>query len=217
MQNENKIIWITIAIAVIGVLGVFIALVVSEPKELSKDEINAVLNREDSYSEGSNDAPVTMVIFEDFQCPACYQFKPVVDQLQEEYVNDLKFVFKHLPLVTIHANAQKTSEAAEAAGAQGKFFEMYDVLYDKQIEWEDLDSNALVDKLVEYAQLAGVEDLEKFRNELEEGKYTSKVVRDVDDAQSLGINSTPTVFINGEKISSISYEFIKNKIEAAKN
>ena len=87
---------------------------------------------------GSETAKVTLIEYADFQCPACATYYPIVKELKEKYPEDLRVVFRHFPLITIHKNAFPSAIAAEAAQEQGKFWEMHDILFEKQGEWSDL-------------------------------------------------------------------------------
>jgi protein-disulfide isomerase len=214
MSGENKIIWATVGLAVVGILAVFGILIGLAPSELSDEEKEQFLIQEDSYVQGISDAQVTIVAFEDFQCPACASVQAQLEQIKEEYPDDVRFIFRHFPLRTIHPNAQTASEASEAAGEQDKFYEYHDYLFSTQAEWSSLTGDDFIEKLVEYAEAIEVEDLTKFESELRNGTYTNKVNRDYSDGVNLGIDSTPTIFINGEEVSSLSYQGIKKKIDS---
>lgn len=154
-----------------------------------------------SYMTSTRDAKVNIVEFGDFQCPACAYANPIVQQLIEAYKgnSDVNFVFRHFPLGQ-HSNAIISAEAAEAAGAQGKFWEMNDMLYRGQNEWSS-NSKAL-EIFVGYAQKLGL-DLKIFTDSINQNKFQDIIIKDRSDGQSLGVNSTPTFFINGEKITGV--------------
>ena len=111
--------------------------------------------------------------------------------------DDVRLVYRHFPLISIHDKAQITSEAAEAAGAQGKFWEMHDVLFEHQSEWAGLPADDLIDTLVTYAEEAGVEDIDQFRTDLEEGTYTDKIKAQYNESVEAGLTGTPSFVING--------------------
>ena len=136
----------------------------------------------------SQDALVTLVEYGDFECPYCGQAEPAVRGLIKEY-GELRFVFRHLPLTDVHPHAQLAAEAAEAAGKQGKFWEMHDMLMDHQ--------DALnVPDLVRYAREIGL-DVEKFTADLRRHVGAGQVAEDVDSADLATVSGTPTFFING--------------------
>lgn len=175
--------------------------------EQVKGETTAVtqverLAREDDYkigtasAEATGSARVQVVEFADFQCPACGAAHPPIKQMLETYANDVTFVFRHFPLRTTHKNAQVAALAAEAAGAQGKFWEMHDTLFERQKEWED--SNDPVSKFADYAAELGL-DVTAFRQAVEIEQFAGRIDEDVQDGLVLGVNSTPTFFVNGQK------------------
>ncbi|MCB0212243.1 MAG: peptidylprolyl isomerase, partial [Anaerolineae bacterium] len=119
-----------------------------------------------------------------------------LEQLKADYGDDMRIIFRHLPLLNIHSNAQITAEAAEAAGAQGKFWELHDLLFKEQDNWNSLSESDIIDVLVDYAEEVGVEDLDQFKTDLEEGTYTDIVTEELTQAVNAQINSTPTFVVN---------------------
>lgn len=212
-SSESKIIWITIAISVVAIIGVFVLLIASTPKPLSQEEKNDLLIREDSYVEGKTDAPVTIVTFEDIQCPACASYQPDFNKIKTQYGDQVKFVFRHFPLNAIHKNAYTAGLAAEAAGAQGKFYKFIDIMFTNQKKWEKMNKEELVNTMKEYAKEAGVEDLDRFVSDVNNATYASKVNRDFDDGEKLGVNATPTVFLNGKVVGNPSFEGLEALIK----
>jgi protein-disulfide isomerase len=140
---------------------------------------------------GSDDAPVTLVEYGDFECPYCGQAESVIRELLVERGDDVRYVWRHLPLTDVHPDAQLASEASEAAAAQDKFWEMYDVLLSNQGELTPRD-------LIRYANDLGL-DAERFSEELRRREYASRVSEDVASADESGVSGTPTFFINGRR------------------
>lgn len=140
---------------------------------------------------GPDDAPVTLVEYGDFECPYCGRAEPVLRELVADFGDELRFVFRHLPLADVHPRAPLAAEAAEAAAAQGNFWEMHDLLFAHQ------DALAPVD-LVRYAEELGL-DVERFRSELRRRAYAPRVAEDVTTADESGVSGTPTFFINGKR------------------
>jgi cyclophilin family peptidyl-prolyl cis-trans isomerase len=120
----------------------------------------------------------------------------VVERLKADYGDEMRFVYRHLPLIGIHDKAQITAESTEAAGAQGKFWEMHDILFERQSAWASLTEDDIVDVLVGYAEEIGVDDIEQFRTDLENDTYADKVLAEYDAAVGAGLNSTPSFVIN---------------------
>jgi protein-disulfide isomerase len=216
MSNEAKILTgIGVATLFIVIGAAFLFGGSSSPtKESPKltEEQSKMLIRETNYTKGAPNAKVTLVEFGDFQCPACGAAHPTVNLLLSEYKDDVKFVYRQFPL-PMHQHAKAAAYAAEAAGAQGKFFEMYDALFQNQKDWENSkDVNKIFE---EYANVIGL-DVEKFKQDIADKKFEEKVQKDINDGNALGVNSTPTFFLNGERINGgLPYNEFKAKIDAA--
>ena len=140
---------------------------------------------------GPSDAAVTLVEYGDFECPYCGEAHAIVSQIEKQFSGRLKFVFRQFPLREIHPHAEKAAEAAEAAGAQGKFWEMYDQLFAHQEALGDAE-------LREYARIAGVADLERFERELKDGRYKRELDAALERGEESGVDGTPMFFINGQ-------------------
>lgn len=139
---------------------------------------------------GPAGALVTLVEYGDFECPYCGQAEPVVRELLADF-GDLRYVWRHLPLHDVHPHAQLAAEAAEAAGAEGKFWEMYDMLFSHQGDLE-------VSDLLGYAQELGL-DQRRFSGALRKQKFAQRVAEDVESADLSGVSGTPTFFVNGRR------------------
>src|SRR5205823_5196275 len=143
---------------------------------------------ERDHVRGPIDAPVTVVEYGDFECPYCGQAEPVVRELLGDFA-DVRYVWRHLPLTDVHPRAQLAAEAAEAAAAQGAFWEMHDLLLAHQ--------NALAPTdLIAYAGQLGL-DVERFTDDLRAHAGAARVADGVDSADLSGVSGTPTFFING--------------------
>ncbi|MEK7641947.1 MAG: DsbA family protein [Patescibacteria group bacterium] len=169
---------------------------------------------EADHVRGSADAPVTLIEYSDFQCPACAIYYPLVERLLSESTTTVRFVYRHYPLYPQpHKNAFIASQAAEAAGLQGKFWEMYQLLFDNQKSWENLPNTESV--FEGYATRIGL-NTEAFKKDLASDSVKKRVQRDRDEGISLGVNSTPTFFVNGKAIvNPQSYEAFKKIIDDA--
>jgi len=140
---------------------------------------------------GPDDAKVTLVEYGDLECGHCHQVQPIIRQLREHLGRRLRYVYRHFPLKTIHPNAEMAAEAAEAAGAQGKYWEMHDFLFEHQ---RDLDEA----HLFQYAAQLGLDEL-RFKQDLADRVYSKKVEEDFRSGIRSGVNGTPTFFVNGER------------------
>ncbi len=207
MSSEAKTIFgIGIATIIIVVGGVIMLGSNSQPPKSD----SKALERGDSYKISSTSAKVTVVEFADFQCPACGAAHPIVKQILEQYQGKINFVYRHFPLPQ-HKNAELAAEAAEAAGEQGKFWQMHDLIFQNQKEWSE--SSQALDLFISYAKGLGLDE-EKFKKALSENKFAEKIIRDKNDGSAVGVNSTPTFFINGQKFPGVlSLAEFRNKIE----
>ena len=144
---------------------------------------------ESDHSQGPANAPVTLVEYGDFECPHCGRAYPIVKAVQRRLGKGLRFVFRHFPLTEVHAHAEHAAESAEAAGAQGRFWEMHDRLFERQFALED-------EHLIEYALELGL-DAPRVARELAAHTYKPQVRDDFMSGVRSGVNGTPTFFING--------------------
>jgi protein-disulfide isomerase len=144
---------------------------------------------EHDHVRGPASALVTLLEYGDYECPHCGQAHPVVEQLESRLGDEMRFVYRHFPLSQIHPHAVLAAEAAEAAGAQGQFWEMHDMLFANQ---EALDG----EDLARYAASIGLE-LDRFLDDLATHKYESRVRESFMSGVRSGVNGTPTFFIDG--------------------
>lgn len=145
---------------------------------------------------GNPNASVALVEYGDFECPACAQFVPLLDQAYEEFGDQISITFNDFPLTTIHQNAFAASEAAQCAHLQNKFWEYHDVLYEEQTSWS-VERNPQ-DKFVEYAQQLQL-DADQFTQCVDNNDTKASIREDMTEGEQAGVNSTPTLYINGER------------------
>lgn len=143
------------------------------------------------HARGSHTAPVTLVEFGDFECPYCGRAYPILKELEQQAGELLRVVFRNFPLTNLHPHAEAAAQAAEAAGAQGKFWEMHDMIFENQ---RALDRQSLE----RYAQAIGL-DLDRFRSELDSGIWAERVREHFMSGVRSGVNGTPTFFLNGRR------------------
>ena len=167
-------------------------LTIPEDKSVSREG-----DAESKHVRGNANAQVTLEEFGDFQCPPCGSISDFLDELVKEYDPHLRIVFRNLPL-EMHQHAREAALAAEAAGLQGRFWEMHDVLYREQATWSKADNpRELFDS---YAGMIGL-NVDQFKKEMEGEKARARVDSDQERANSLGVQMTPTVFINDHQMS----------------
>jgi protein-disulfide isomerase len=181
--------------------GAQIRLLISEPEPPTQ-----AISTDDDPSRGVANAPVTIVEFTDFECPSCASMHPVLEEVLKSYANNVRLVVRDFPLA-MHANARKAAEAANAAHAQGKFFEYAALLFKRQGALD-------VPSLKKYASELGL-DRARFDAALDGGTFAAEVRRDIADGEMYGIDSTPTIYVNGVLLKTLSAEDLRAAIDRA--
>jgi len=170
---------------------------------------------EPAHVRGSANARVKIEEFADFQCPSCAALAPALNQAEQKYHGELCVIFRHFPLAN-HKHAQAAACAAEAAGLQGHFWEMHDLLYGSQLIWTRAADTR--EFFTQFAKSVGL-DLERFKIDLESEQVKARIIADQERAASLGANRTPAIFINGERLpdSSLNQNALQEAIAKAVN
>jgi len=146
---------------------------------------------------GPANAPVRIEEFGDFQCPSCGTLHPVLKKLQSEYASRVALTFREFPLAPIHPNASEAARAAEAAGLQGRFWQMHDLLYDYQPAWSD--SKEVRSVFLQYAADMGL-DSQQLSRHMDSQVVQERIAADQRRAVSLGVDGTPALYINGREV-----------------
>lgn len=163
-------------------------------------------------SYGPANASVTLIEYADFQCPACGAYHPLLKKLLADFNGKIRFVYRFFPLTTIHPHALEAAEAAYAAGLQGKFWQLHDMLYEKQSAW--VDSNNVSPIFDSYAQALNL-NIDKFKQDKNADSTRNAIMDEENKGVSIGIDSTPTFFINGKHISNPqSYQQFRDLISS---
>ena len=204
LTNESKLFLGIIAISVV-IIGIA-SIVLTKP---TPTFTNAELLPKEAYAKGNPNAKVVLVEFSDFQCPACLAAKPTVDALFTKHKDKMIFSYRHFPLDQ-HPFSHKAAQAAEAAGVQGKFWEMYDVMFANQEKFSDT-------IFTDLAKQIGL-DMTKFEADMKSGTLTNRVTSDQADGTKFGVNSTPSFYLNGKKLELSSCDDLTKAVdEAASN
>ncbi len=172
---------------------------------------NNVGVEEVSHVLGNPDAEVTLVEYSDLQCPACASFQPVVDEVVEVYGDRIRFEYRHFPL-PIHPYANDAALAAEAAAQQGEFFAYANLLFSNQSQWSN--SSNPQGFFESYAEELNL-DIDEFKRHQDSSILKDKVRSDTNEGRELGVNATPTFFLNGEKMNIETYEDFIMQVAAA--
>jgi protein-disulfide isomerase len=168
-------------------------------------------NEASAQQQTETNAKVTLTEYSDYQCPACAYFHPIVDSLKQEFGTDLNIEYKYFPLNS-HQYAALAARAAEAARNQGKFLEMHNMLFENQRQWST--SNNPISSIINYARELNL-DMDKFTDELNAAETQQIVMEEKQAGVQLGVNSTPTFYINGEKVEQNprTYDAFKSMIQ----
>lgn len=195
---RRLMVWLVAILLVGGSLaGVFYLAKTAKPIENTngsglRDEVSS-----EDWVGGNPEAAVTLVEYADFQCPACGQYHSIIKKLEEELGTQVRFVFRHFPLSRTHPNAEAAAVAVEAAGRQGKFWEMRNILFERQNDWSKKPNPRTA--FVAYAQELGL-TIDQFENDMELDAIKEKIQTQFNGGVASGVNSTPTFLLNGEKI-----------------
>jgi protein-disulfide isomerase len=203
----NKYGWIIFSVVVVGLLGGLVAYTRSTNPAIDVSGVNnnstlkAIPESGNiaDHIEGKTDSKVVLIEYGDYQCPSCGSAYPNVNTLMNEYSDRVALIFRNFPLTSIHPNAKVAAASAEAAGLQGKYWEMHNVLYENQKSWETLDATKRVDAFVGYANQLGL-DTTKFKTDLSSTDINKKITYDMTLGKANGVDATPTFFLNGKKL-----------------
>lgn len=197
--------------SILVVVGVIIAvaglLIFTSPKDKQTSDPS-------QHTTGTGN--LVLVEYGDFQCPACSQYAPVLEQIKQEYADLITFQFRHFPLESIHPNARAASRAAEAASLQGKFWEMHDHLFKYQSEWQT--TGDPLSYFERYASTIGIEDTDKFKTDYRSSEVNSVINADLKAGRDIGVGGTPSFTLDGKLIDptpNATYESFKVLLDSA--
>jgi protein-disulfide isomerase len=160
------------------------------------DPAGEVKGAEPPHVRGNPNAPVTLEEFGDFQCPSCGSYYPELKKMEADFGDQMKVIFRELPLLPMHEHALMAAQAAEAAGLQGKFWEMHDLLYENQTKW--VEAKDLVPVFADYAKQIGINP-DQFMKDLSGETVAARIFQDGKRAHSFGLRGTPSFFVNGKE------------------
>ncbi len=193
-------VWLLVIVLIIGGLG---SLLYFGGRSRLEDTLTLAKITADDWTQGPETAPLALIEYSDFQCPACAAYQSLVKKVLENYGEQIRFAYRHFPLPQ-HQNAEEAAYAAEAAGKQGKFWEMHDRLFENQTIWAELSQSEAKALFATYAGELGL-DPNKFETDRASTETTTRVSTNANSGQTIGVNSTPTFFLNNKKISPRDY------------
>lgn len=199
----NKVKWIIFAVVVLGVFAgiIWINKSSNQTSNFSGDAthiINAAPIAD--HILGPKTQKVTFIEYGDYQCPGCGHMYQVVKDLTTKYQDKVTFIFRNFPLTSLHANALAAATAAEAAGLQGKYYEMHDMLYQNQDAWAEVSVSDRTQLFQNYAQQLGL-DINKYKQDLSSKDITDKINRDITTGKNtFHVDATPSFVLDGKKV-----------------
>ena len=221
MNGRTWAVFIVIVVAVIGGMVYMARQDKLDVSDVGKDKAAGVLAAEDRNGNieehvlGKKDAKVIVVEYGDYQCPGCSTAAPKAKAVAEKYKDNVALIFRNFPIATIHPNARAAAAAAEAAGFQGKFWEMHDLIYANQDTWSQASTNDRTEIFLGYARQIGLKE-EQFKEELSDARITKKINFDVAIARTQGVTGTPTFYINGELVEATNdADYLENAVKEA--
>lgn len=164
------------------------------------------------WVKGNQQSGIVLMEYSDFQCPACKAYQPLVDQIISQYGDRIAFVYRNFPLTSIHIHADETARVAEAAGLQGKFWEMHDLLFETQGQWENMVNATPI--FEDFARQLGL-DLERFKVDVSSDAVAQTVANDYARGLRIGVRGTPSFYLNGTPIELRSAEEFGAALDAA--
>lgn len=215
MDNNEDIkrfsLWFIVGVVLIGS---FLAIMfMSKATPTTPGLLSKEVTAED-WSKGEKNSKVTLVEYSDFQCPACRAWEPQIASLMSEFGTHISLTYRNFPLRQVHPNSQISAQAAEAAGMQGKFWEMHSLLFEKQAIWSPQPPDAVKDTFADYAKQLGL-DVDQFKKDLTSDKAANLVNEDSDSGTSSGVDSTPTFFLNNKELKPQSNDEFRKLIRDA--
>ena len=203
--------WLIFGALCIAVIGGLIYLANSNKVDVSNidaTQIQAASSQNGNIAEhtyGNMNSKVVLIEYADYQCPGCGSAYPIIKQVVEKYKDKIGYVFRNFPLYSSHPNAFAAAAAAEAAGLQGKYWDMHDKLYENQSAWSSLSGSERTDQFVTLATSVGV-DGDKLRNELDSPSIKKKIDFDHSIGTKISITGTPSFYINGKNVGDRYYK-----------
>lgn len=217
----NKTSWIIFSVIIVGVLGALVLFSNEKTTDLNNIDANTIQTANDQnggisdHVYGNADSKVVLIEYADYACSACALQHPKTEEVLEAYKDKIAFIFRNFPLTSIHANAKAAAATVEAAGLQNKYWEMHNLVYNNQSDWFSLSGDTRTNEFVSYAEQLDL-DTDKFKSDMGSSAVSQKIAFDTAIAQKLGLNATPTFYLNGKKLDSDAWSTV-DALEATLN
>ena len=215
----SKKAWIIFAAVCVLILGSLVALSNSKKVDVSGVDSNKIQTANEQSGNiadhvfGKTDSKVVLIEYGDFQCPGCGGIHPTIKTITEKYKDQVAFVFRNFPITQIHPNALVAASAAEAAGLQGKYWDMHNMIFENQKSWENASVKDRIDIFAKYAQSLDL-DTTKFKTDLASENVSKKISYDLAIGKRINVSSTPTFYLGGKEVTNDTWGD-PEKLEAA--
>lgn len=213
-ESGRILLWFLVALIIIGAFLAMIFLTSSGGSGPGTSGTLSTPVTDEEWWRGNHDSDIIFVEYSDFQCPACKSREPMIKDLLSEFGSHIRFVYRHFPLRNIHDNAQLSAQASEAAGLQGKFWEMHDIIFENQLTWSTQSNSAAEASFTSYALTLGL-DIDRFKDDLDSNIVENAIDKDYESGISSGVNSTPTFFLNGTKLNPNTFDDFRASVREA--
>ena len=219
----NKKSWIIFAIIVVAIVGGMIYISTQNRlnvSDINNDQLNTTIGAESrngniaDHEIGSKDAKVTIIEYADYQCPGCGTAAPKAEALAEKYKDHVRLIFRNFPIASSHPNARAAAAAAEAAGLQGKFWEMNELLYANQDAWKNANATERDNIFKSYAEQLKL-NIDQYKTDIASNKVKNKIDFDMALGRKHGVAATPTFYINGKNTEMDSSGSIESSVKEA--
>ncbi len=193
----GKSFWVILGIILVASVGLIFVVSSGDSDGTPTSTSEALELNDNDHVQGAKDASVVVIEYSDFECPACGALYPMTKQVTSLFAEQVTFAYRQFPLVNIHANAMAASRASESAGYQDKFWEMHDMLFERQPEWSGVTNATTI--FESYANELGL-DIDAYREGVASEETSKTINSSLSIGTNIGVNATPTYFVNGEQI-----------------
>lgn len=201
-HNKNsKSIWIVAGVIVLfSTIGIIAAASSTNTASALTSSAVAPAIMASDHTEGNSSSSVSLIEYGDFECPACSAYDPVVQQVVAHYGNKIEFAFRNFPLTSIHPDTYEATQAAEAAGLQGQYWQMHDYLYSHQTEWTMLPPGTQLKQYLDNAAASLHLNVDQFNADMDSAQVANKIQSDLNSANAMQLDYTPSFFLNQKQI-----------------
>ncbi|NCU29493.1 DsbA family protein [Candidatus Saccharibacteria bacterium] len=217
----NKTAWIVFSLVIVAILGGAVYLSSQNKLDISnitKEQMANIIGPEERNGQigdrtvGNEKSKIVLIEYGDYQCPGCRTAAPEARRVAEKYKDHIVLVFRNFPISSSHPNARAAAAAAEAAGQQGKYWQMHDLLYENQDSWAQADLKNRTKVFTDYARDLGLDET-KFSETMASPEVSQKINFDYAIGRAMGVSATPTFYLNGEALEAKAGNYIEEAVQ----